>query len=293
MAPVEMKVGFLGLGIMGEACARNLLKSGKFAEVMVWNRTLAKCDALKSEGATVGSTPAEVVAACDITFGMLSDPAAATEVALGPGGVAEGISGAKGYVDMSTVDAGTSQAVAAAITAKGGRFLEAPVSGSKGPAIEGTLILLTAGDKSLFDDATTAMDIMGKKSYFLGDVGAGAKMKLVVNMVMGSMMTAFCEGLALADKSDLSQSDLLEILDLGAMANGMFRLKGPAIMKGAYPPAFPLKHTQKDMRLAVALGDEVGQPLPVAAAANEQYKAAKSAGHGDEDFAAVYTAVKK
>lgn len=134
---------------------------------------------------------------------------------------------------------------------------------------------------------------MGKKSFYLGATGAAARMKLVVNMIMGSMMGAFCEGMALADKGGLEQGALLEILGLGAIANPMFTLKGPAIMNRAYPPAFPLKHQQKDLRLALALGDTLNQPLPVAAAANELYKNAKAQGRGDEDFAAVFEATQK
>jgi len=164
------------------------------------------------------------------------------------------------------------------------------VSGSKKPAIDGQLIILAAGDESLYNDALPCFQKMGKKSFYLGDVGAGAKMKLVVNMVMGSMMGAFSEGMALCDKAGLQQSDLLEVLDLGAMANPMFKLKGPGMSSRNFPPAFPLKHQQKDMRLALALGDELDQALPIAAAANEMYKQAKNAGCADADFAAVYNA---
>ena len=122
-----------GQGIMGTPIARNLMKLGH--PVVVWNRSLEKCAPLLAEGATQGNTPAEVVAQCDITFAMLSDPEAAEAVALGPGGVVEALTPGKGYVDMSTVDADTSRRIAAAVQAKGGRFLEAPVSGSKQPAI--------------------------------------------------------------------------------------------------------------------------------------------------------------
>jgi glyoxylate/succinic semialdehyde reductase len=165
--------------------------------------------------------------------------------------------------------------------------LEAPVSGSKGPAIAGQLIILSAGDKTLYDEVTPAFDAMGKKSFYLGEVGHGAKMKLVVNMIMGTMMTSFSEGLCLADKAGLKQEDLLDVLDLGVMANGMFKLKGPSMIKGEFPPAFPLKHQQKDLRLALALGDELSQTMPVAAAANELYKKGRDLGLGDKDFSAV------
>ena len=219
---------------------------------------------------------------------MLSDPAAALDVVFGPNGVLEAIGVGKGYIDMSTVDEETSKKIKEAVCSKGGRFLEAPVSGSKKPAIDGALIILAAGDATLFKDAEPAMQKMAKRYMLLGEVGAGARMKLVVNMVMGSMMSAFCEGMALSERAGLDQKDLLEVLSLGAMANPMFAMKGPAIQRRAYAPAFPLKHQQKDLRLALALGDLLGQPLPVAAAANEQFKLAKSKGKGDDDFSAVY-----
>ena len=152
-------------------------------------------------------------------------------------------------------------------------------------------MILSAGDASLYADCAAAFGVLGKKSFHLGEAGAGANMKLVVNMVMGSMMAAFGEGMALAEQAGLSQGDLLEVLDLGAIANPMFKMKGPSLQSRAFPPAFPLKHQQKDMRLALALGDELAQPLPVAAAANEAYKRARAAGQGDADFAAVYQAI--
>ncbi|XP_039845653.1 glyoxylate/succinic semialdehyde reductase 1-like [Panicum virgatum] len=109
---------------------------------------------------------------------------------------------------------------------------------------------------------------------------------------MRSMMNPLSEGLCLADKSGLSAQTLLDVLDLGAIANPMFKLKGPAMLQGSYSPAFPLKHQQKDMRLALALGDENAVSMPVSAAANEAFKKARSLGLGDLDFSAVYEVVK-
>ncbi|XP_057517492.1 glyoxylate/succinic semialdehyde reductase 1-like [Amaranthus tricolor] len=285
-----MEVGFLGLGIMGKAMAMNLLRNG--FKVTVWNRTLSKCDELVKHGATVGETPAAVVRKCKYTIAMLSDPSAATSVAFDKNGVLEAICNGKGYIDMSTVDAETSIKINEGVASKGGRFLEAPVSGSKKPAEDGQLIILAAGEKGLYDEAIPIFDVLGKKSFFLGQVGNGAKMKLVVNMIMGSMMNAFSEGLELADSSGLDPHTLLDVLDLGAMANPMFKLKGPSMLQSKYTPAFPLKHQQKDMRLALALGDENAVSMPVAAAANEAFKKARSMGLGDEDFSAVHEAVK-
>lgn len=282
-------IGFLGLGIMGNPMAKNLLKAG--FRVTVWNRSPEKCAELAALGAGVAATPAEVTSSCLITFAMLADPAAAHAVCFGPGGALDGIGAGRGYVDMSTVDAATAREIGAAISAKGGRFVEAPVSGSKKPAEDGTLIILAAGDRQLFDEALPFFEKMGKKSLFLGELGSGAQMKLIVNMTMGGMMTIFCEALALAGKAGLSSADLLDVIDAGAMANPMFKMKGAQIAQGAFDPAFPLKHMQKDLRLAVALGDTLGQPLFCAAAANESFKKAKAQGLSDQDFCAVFRAI--
>ncbi|KAL2488414.1 Glyoxylate/succinic semialdehyde reductase 1 [Forsythia ovata] len=259
------EIGFLGMGIMGKAMSMNLLRHG--FKLTVWNRTLSRCDELVEHGATIGENPAAVVKKCKYTIGMLSDPAAALSVAFDKDGVLEQMGPGKGYIDMSTVDAETSSKISEAITSKGGYYLEAPVSGSKKPAEDGQLVILAAGEKALYEEILPAFDVLGKKSFFLGQVGNGAKMKLVVNMIMGSMMNAFSEGLVLADKSGLNSQTLLDVLDLGAIANPMFKLKGPSMIQSSYSPAFPLKHQQKDMRLALALGDENAVPMPVAAAA--------------------------
>ncbi|KAK9153322.1 hypothetical protein Sjap_000802 [Stephania japonica] len=285
-----MEVGFLGLGIMGKAMAMNLLSNG--FKVTVWNRTLSKCEELVEHGASVGETPAAVVKKCKYTIAMLSDPPAAISVVFGNDGVLEQMCDGKGYIDMSTVDADTSSKISKAITEVGGRFLEAPVSGSKKPAEDGQLIILAAGEKALYEEMLTAFSVLGKKDFFLGEVGNGAKMKLIVNMIMGSTMNAFSEGLALAGRTGLSPETLIDVLGLGAVGNPMIMMKGPTMLKSNYSPAFPLKHQQKDMRLALALGEENALAMPVAAAANEAFIRAKSLGLGDQDFSAVYEAVK-
>jgi 3-hydroxyisobutyrate dehydrogenase/2-hydroxy-3-oxopropionate reductase len=284
------KYGFLGLGIMGSGMAANLLKAG--FEVMVWNRNPQRCAALVELGAQQAQTAEEVAANCDISFGMVSDPAAALELCYGENGVAAGIGEGRGYVDMSTVDDETVQVIAQGITLAGGRFLEAPVSGTKKPAQDGTLIILAAGDKTLYDEALPAFEVMGKMAPYLGELGQGARMKLVINMIMGGMLNIFCEGMALGQKGGLDGEQILEILAAGAMANPMFAVKGPLLLKEDYSTSFPLKHMQKDLRLAVELGDRLEQPLPGAAAANETFKQARKAGYADEDIAALYKVIK-
>jgi 3-hydroxyisobutyrate dehydrogenase-like beta-hydroxyacid dehydrogenase len=284
------KLGFLGLGIMGSAMAYRLVRDGW--DMTIWNRDEAKCQPLIEAGAKQGENPAAVAAACDLTIAMVSDPAASRAIAFGEHGVIEGLSQGKGYVEMSTIDEETSCAIARAVQAKDARYLEAPVSGSKKPAEDGTLVILAAGDRTLFDEVKPAFEVMGKLSIYLGATGQGSRMKLIVNMIMGSMMTAFCEGIALAHAAHLAPEDLFAVLDAGALSNPMFRLKGPQIEEESFPPAFPLKHMQKDLRLALALGDQLAISTPAAAVANEAFKRARKMGLADQDFAAVWKAIR-
>ncbi len=283
-------IGFLGLGIMGSAMAANLIRAG--FSVTVWNRSAEKSASLVELGATQADSPRDVVSASAITFAMLADPAAAKAVCFGADGVLAGIRDGKGYIDMSTVDDATSKEIDEAIRKAGGRFLEAPVSGTKQPAIDGTLIILAAGDPTLYEDALPAFEKMGKLCPYLGECGQAARMKLVVNLIMGGMMTAFCEGLSLGIKAGLDGTQILEILAAGALANPMFKVKGPILLNNEFSTSFPLQHMQKDLRLSIALGDRLAQPLPTASAANELFKQARKAGYAEHDFSAVFNVIK-
>lgn len=284
------RIGFLGLGIMGSPMAHNLLKAG--VDLTVWNRTKSKCDPLISLGAKYKPSPEEVAASCDVTFAMLADPQSAVDVACGKHGAANGMGPGKGYVDVSTVDGDTSKLINGHMKSTGALFLEAPVSGSKKPAEDGQLIFLTAGDKNLYEAVGSLLDIMGKSKFYLGDVGNGAAMKLVVNMIMGSMMASFSEGLLLSEKVGLDPDVLVQVVSQGAISAPMYSTKGPSMIQSLYPTAFPLKHQQKDLRLALGLAESVSQPTPIASAANELYKVAKSNGLSDRDFSAVIEALK-
>ncbi|CAN0161484.1 unnamed protein product [Ascophyllum nodosum] len=223
---------------------------------------------------------------------MLSTPEAASDVFFDPqDGVLAGLSPGKGLVDCATLEVEDMQDMYGEATGKGAKFLEAPVSGSKGPAAAGQLIFLCGGDKDLFDAAAGDLDLMGKASHFLGPVGKGTEMKLVANMIMSTMLASVAEGMCLSDSVGLSSDALIEILGQGAMASPMIALKGPLMDKKDYTTNFPLKHAQKDMRFALALGDKVSQALPVAAAANAEYMRAKKR-HADDDFCAVIEAIR-
>lgn len=183
-AASDVKVGFIGLGVMGLPMAANLGKT--FKDMVVWNRTdksdvLQKALAETDASFTSVSEPADVVRQCDIVFSMLSTPEAVRSVFHeGSGSALNGVTDGKSIVDCSTLRIEDMEYTAARVQEKGGRFLEAPVSGSKGPAEQGSLIFLCAGEKALYDHpvAQEALDLMGKRSFFLGDVGNGTKMKV-------------------------------------------------------------------------------------------------------------------
>lgn len=282
----SMNIGFVGLGIMGSAMAVNLQKAGY--RLTVWNRAADKCNQLRANGALVAISPKAVAESCDLVISMLADPAAVLSVRDGADGIIAGLKAGTGYIDMSTVDQETAQQSSQACLAKGALFLEAPVAGSRKPAEDATLTIMAAGDRTLYDKAYPLFEKMGKKILFLGEVGNAARMKLTNNLIMGGMLTAFCEGMALAAKTGLDTGQMLEILDSGAMSNPMFRLKGPLIaQKNEFPAAFPLKHMQKDLRLALQFAEAASQPLFVTATVNELFKKALAAGLADSDFSAV------
>eukprot|EP00008_Paramoeba_atlantica_P007881 CAMPEP_0201489890 /NCGR_PEP_ID=MMETSP0151_2-20130828/24066_1 /ASSEMBLY_ACC=CAM_ASM_000257 /TAXON_ID=200890 /ORGANISM="Paramoeba atlantica, Strain 621/1 / CCAP 1560/9" /LENGTH=298 /DNA_ID=CAMNT_0047875621 /DNA_START=272 /DNA_END=1168 /DNA_ORIENTATION=- len=292
----EGKVGFIGLGIMGEGMAANLVKSGR--DVVVWNRTTVKSHEFAKrhgERVSVVETPKAVVESCSITYACLTTPEVALEVHMHEeSGSILGLGEGKALVECSTLDAATNIKINSAVLERGARFLEAPVSGSKGPAADGTLIFLCGGNEELFDQVKeNDLKAMGKASFFLGDVGKGSEMKLVVNMIMGGMMSCLVEGTSVAHAAGLDLGSLSEVLNLGALGSPMVKGKLPKIIEGNYDPNFPLKHQQKDLRLALELGDSHSLRLPVTTAANDLHKLAIEKGHGDKDFSAVFEAAKK
>ncbi|XP_044158467.1 putative oxidoreductase GLYR1 isoform X1 [Bufo gargarizans] len=306
ITPTDKKIGFLGLGLMGSGIVSNLLKMGH--TVTVWNRTAeknasggihsevwdpdenSKCDLFIQEGAHLGRTPAEVVSTCDITFACMADPKAAKDLVLGPSGVLQGIRPGKCYVDMSTVDPETVTELAQVIVSRGGRFLEAPVAGNQQLSNDGMLMIVAAGDHGVYEDCSSCFQAMGKTSFFLGEVGNAARMMLIINMVQGSFMATIAEGMTLAQVTGQSQQTLLDILIQSQLSSIFLDQKCQNILQGNFKPDFYLKYIQKDLRLAIAMGDSVNHPTPMAAAANEVYKRAKALDQSDNDMSAVYRA---
>ena len=190
---------------MGKGMAANLLKKIDGCSLVVWNRSPEACTELAAAfpgKVTVAESAAAVVQQCSLTFSMLSTMEASEAVfdcPLEAGGLIAAVTPGKSIVDCATLSPERMQSINERIVARGGVFLEAPVSGSKVPAETGTLIFLCGGDEAVHAQALPGLEAMGKANFLLGPVGAGSKMKLVVNMIMGTMMSAFAEGESVAD----------------------------------------------------------------------------------------------
>ena len=281
---------------MGKGMASNLIsKLSGLETLVVWNRGSEACQSLSTQfpgKVKIVPTAADVIKSCTITYCMLSTEEASLAVFDPPGGVFDAVTEGKVIVDCATLSAERMIYENERITAKGGRFIEAPVSGSKVPAETGQLIFLCGGDEVTYNEVSAALDCMGKAKFLFGPVGQGSRVKLLVNMVMGSMMGSFAEGMKLGETLDLPLDKILQVFDLGAMSNPMFRMKGPNFINDKFDPHFPLKHQQKDMRLALELAKQSNVELPISSKANDAYVKVLEES-GDEDFSAVYKAVTK
>jgi 3-hydroxyisobutyrate dehydrogenase-like beta-hydroxyacid dehydrogenase len=274
------------------------------APLYIWNRTARKCEDFKAkhEGKhiVVKSSAKEVVEASDITISILSTPAASKAVFDAEDGVLAGVSSGKKIVDCATLAEADMRNMDTAVTDAGGTFLEAPVSGSKVPAAMGALIFLCAGSKSLFDqiqDETKALQAMGKASHFFGgQVGAGTRAKLVVNSLMGTMIAAYGEGLALAESVGLDANKMIEVIGQSAIQSPVFALKGPKMLVKDHAPNFPLKHAYKDMKLASDMAKAAKVEFSVMDAAENLFLQARDDPEinlADMDFSAIFEKVHR
>ncbi len=270
-------VAFIGLGIMGGRMVKNVLKAGY--AVRAQNRTAAKAEALKPLGATVAATPREAAAGADVVVTMVADPPALAAVLEGPDGVFAGCRPGTLVVDMSTVDPGTSQAMAAKARALGLRYLEAPVTGGVGAAEQGTLTIMAGGSAEDFAAAKPLLETMGKKVLHVGPMGQGPILKLCANLVAASIVTSMNEALVLAAKSGLDLGVVTEVLTERSPAHR--RGRPPRCSRETSRPTFPLKHSHKDVQLALSSARAVGTPMFALAAVAQLQAAALAKGYGD------------
>ena len=280
-------VGFIGLGIMGEPMAMNLVKAGY--QVTVYNRTRDKAQSLERAGAKVASTPAEAAQNADYVMSIVSDSAASEEVMMGKEGVLQTLKPGAIVIDSATISPVVSRKLAWATSGKKASFLDAPVTGSKHGAEKGELTFMIGGERETFDRAMPLLKVLGKKHIYCGTYGAGLSAKLAQNAIQSTMVEIFCEGFVLATKSGVRPEVMMEIVQNSMARAALTDFKAPFIFKGDFTPYFPLKWMHKDVTLAMEAAFAQGVPMPVAAAVKEVYGAARAQGKGDLDYAAVVT----
>ncbi len=280
------KVAFLGLGIMGSRMAANLCRAG--FEVHAWNRTRARAEELAAEhGAVIADTPAEAAAAAGIAITMVVDSPEVEAVLFGTDGAAEGLSEGGLAIDMSTIAPTASRAIADRLGERNVAFLDAPVTGSKPKAADGTLTIMVGGDAAEYERAKPLFEAMGQLVLHVGPQGHGSMVKLINNTVAAVNTAAVAEGIAVGRRAELDLDKLIEVIGSGSGASAMLDLKAEPIIERNYEALFKLGHMLKDVRHCLAEAEALGVDMRVAGAAEGLYAEADAAGHYDDDFAAV------
>ena len=280
------RLGWIGLGHMGTPMALNLLQAGH--RVTAYNRSRDKVTPLAELGATILGSPSAIVAQSDIVFIMLSDSPAIRSVLTQTDGVLEAMTPGKVIVIMSTIAPVDALAFAHQVAAAGGRYIDAPVSGSVGAAKAGQLIVLAGGEGAAIDICQPYFDLLGKETVHLGAVGTGSSAKLAINLLLGVMGQGIGEAVLLAEKLGVDKEKFLGLIAKSALNSPFFQLKKDMFSKEEFPAAFMVELMSKDLGLVKAEADRMELALPLAEAADRTYRRAKEHGKAALDMAAVY-----
>jgi 3-hydroxyisobutyrate dehydrogenase len=276
----KQRIGWIGLGNMGTPMARNLLKAG--FPLTVYNRTASRAAPFVASGATLVTHPGELWGRSDIIITMVADDAALKSIYAESGGLLEGAIPGKIVIDMSTVSPATTRELAGLLAEKGVEYLDAPVSGSVKPAEEGQLVIMVGGKRPVYEAVLPVFERLGKKSFLLGDQGAGNSAKLAINLLLAFNVQGLAESVLFAQENGIARKDMLGVINESALANGLIRLKIPSIEKNQYQPAFALKLLAKDLRLA----KEQGLHTPGGLVLEESFREATHE-WGEQDMMAI------
>jgi 4-hydroxybutyrate dehydrogenase / sulfolactaldehyde 3-reductase len=281
-----MIVGFIGLGTMGAPMARNLLKGGHRLIVSdVQPASVAKLTAL---GASTATTPREVAAGSEVVITMLPDAPDVERVALGPDGIVAGLRAGSVYIDMSTIDPGTTRKVGAAVAAKGAAMIDSPVGKTADAAVAGTLTLMVGGPEGIVARCRPLLDCMGTDFFHCGELGAGQTMKLINNLLATAVSEASIEALVAGAKSGLALDVMTRVLRTTMAWNNALAIALPKRpLAGDFSPGFMMKLAQKDCRLALRMVEGLGVTAPVGRAALASVDEAVERGLQDHDVGAL------
>jgi 3-hydroxyisobutyrate dehydrogenase-like beta-hydroxyacid dehydrogenase len=281
-----MIVGFIGLGTMGAPMARNILKAGH--RLIVSDVQPASVAKLTSMGASTAVTPREVAAGSEVVITMLPDAPDVERVALGPDGIVAGLRAGSVYIDMSTIDPGTTRKVGAAVAAKGAAMIDSPVGKTADAAVAGTLTLMVGGDEAIVARCRPLLDCMGTDFFHCGELGAGQTMKLINNLLATAVSEASIEALVAGAKSGLALDVMTSVLRTTMAWNNALAIALPKRpLAGDFSPGFMMKLAQKDCRLALRMVESLGVAAPVGRAALASVDEAIERGLQDHDVGAL------
>lgn len=288
-----MKIGFLGLGDMGQAIAPRLLAAGH--TVTGWNRTKEKAAPLFKLGMLWADTPREVALDSEIVFSIVTDSAAVRSLALGDNGIIAGLRKDAVYLDMSTIDPDGSRSVAAEFAKAGLTMMDAPVSGTTLTLSKGNASLMVGGDQAAFERVQPVLLAIGPKVTYIGAQGLAVQLKVALNMTLVIEVIGFCEGIALAEKGGVPREVAVDAFLKSVIASPVLNYRAPLILEGHISDATygNVNLQQKDMLLALDLGRKMGVPVPLGAAANEMLNACRGLGLAHHDFVTVYEVYRR
>ncbi len=289
--PEKEKIGFVGLGIMGQPMSQHLLAAGY--EVSVFDIRAESIEIAAEHGATPCSSASEVAKASDLVITMVPDSPDVETVIAGKDGVLHGINDGSVVIDMSTIEPATGQRMASLLAEKGADMLDAPVTGGAVGAQNATLSIFVGGDEDVFQRCRPILDVLGGSVMYMGKGGMGHTAKLA-NQILGvTAMVGVAEAFVLAKKAGLDLAAFCEAAAQGAGDSWHLRTLGPKIVAGDFEPGFMAKHMRKDMRLAAQTAIGLDSPVPVTAVIGQMYGALMAAGLGDEGHHAIVKVIEQ
>ena len=284
------RVGFIGLGIMGRGMVKNLLAAG--FEVGVWNRTASRMQPLVESGAAAEDSPASLAANSDVIITCVSDTPDVETVISGENGVIHGVRSGSLVIDMSTISPQTTRELATLLTSKGVHMLDAPISGGSEGAERGTLSIMIGGEAEQVQRAMPYFEAMGKTITHVGPQGAGQAVKLVNQILVVVTMLGVSEALLFAEASGVDLEKTLSAVTQGAAGSWMLSNRGPQVIERDWRPGFTIDLQQKDLRLVLEAGDQMGVPMLATSTVYQLYRSLQDRGLGAEGNHALVKALE-
>jgi 3-hydroxyisobutyrate dehydrogenase len=286
-----MRIGFIGLGIMGRPMAGHLLAAGN--ELTVWNRSSGGVDVLVEKGAARGASPADVASRSEVVFTMVGDSPDVEQVALGPEGIASGARPGLVHIDMSTISPAVTRSIAERYAGGGIELLDAPVSGGETGATNATLSIMVGGKEDVFERCRPLFEVLGKNITYCGPSGAGQTVKLCNQVIVSVTNMAVCEGLVLAKKAGVEPRTMVEAVKNGAAGSWQLSNLAPRMLEGDYRPGFKVWHQQKDLRLALEVARALAVPMAGTSLVHQLFASLEAEGLREEGTQALIKSLEK